>query len=491
MSVRVRYAPSPTGLQHIGSVRTALFNYFFARSQGGAFVLRVEDTDRERYREDALEDLFDTFAWLGVQWDEGPDVGGPHGPYKQSERRELYREHAELLVEKGFAYYAYDTPEELSAERDAAESGSKSYGYDRRFRDMDEAALAEYRERGIAPVIRFRGPLEGTTEFEDVVLGRIKKKNKDIIADPVLLKSDGYPTYHLANVIDDHYMDITHILRAQEWIPSASLHVLLYEAFGWEPPVFCHLPMVMGKDGQKLSKRHGATSALEFRRQGYLPGALMNYVSLLGWSYDDSREFFSREDLERVFSIEKINKAPAVFDYKKLDWFNGSYIRELEDAELEELLAPYLEEAGVVDDPPTAEQSRLLATAVPLVKERLKKLSDVTELLRFLFKEIENHDPESLIPKRGDATSAATYLEEAREVLNKHRDEDDEAIEEAFRARAEELGAKLGDLLTPVRVAVTGSRVSPPLFGSIRLVGFNTALERIDTAISTLRGSHG
>ncbi|NBB90226.1 MAG: glutamate--tRNA ligase, partial [Spirochaetes bacterium] len=302
MSVRVRYAPSPTGLQHIGGVRTALFNYFFARSAGGRFILRVEDTDQERYDERALRDIYETFEWLGIHWDEGPDVGGDFEPYVQSQREGLYRKHAGELIEKGFAYKAYETPEELEAMREA------SGGYDRRSRDLTEEQRAAYEAEGRKPVVRFKVPLEGDTTFEDVVLGKVKRKNKDIPADPVLLKSDGLPTYHLANVVDDHYMQITHILRAQEWVPSGSLHVLLYKAFGWEPPTYCHLPMVMGKDGQKLSKRHGATSAVEFRKQGYLPEAIINYVTLLGWAYDDSREFFTTADLEQLFSLEKINK---------------------------------------------------------------------------------------------------------------------------------------------------------------------------------------
>ena len=265
MSVRVRYAPSPTGLQHIGGVRTALFNYFFARSAGGRFILRIEDTDQERYDERALRDIYETFDWLGIHWDEGPDVGGDFEPYVQSEREGLYRKHAAELIEKGLAYKAYETPEELEAMREA------SGGYDRRSRDLSEEQRAAYEAEGRQPVVRFKVPLDGDTSFEDVVLGRVKRKNKDIPADPVLLKSDGLPTYHLANVVDDHYMQITHILRAQEWVPSGALHVLLYKAFGWEPPTYCHLPMVMGKDGQKLSKRHGATSAVEFRGRATSP----------------------------------------------------------------------------------------------------------------------------------------------------------------------------------------------------------------------------
>jgi glutamyl-tRNA synthetase len=480
MSVRVRYAPSPTGLQHIGGVRTALFNYFFARSSGGTFLLRIEDTDRERYDERALRDIYDTFSWLGIHWDEGPDVGGPHGPYVQSEREELYRRHAEELIEKGLAYRAYETPEELEAMREKG-------GYDRSSRDLTEEQRAAYEAEGRKPVIRFKVPLEGDTVFEDVVLGRVKRKNKDIPADPVLLKSDGLPTYHLANVVDDHYMQITHILRAQEWVPSGALHVLLYRAFGWQPPIYCHLPMVMGKDGQKLSKRHGATSAVEFRSQGYLPEAIINYVTLLGWAYDDSREFFSRQDLEQLFSLEKINKAPAVFDYKKLEWFNGVYMREKSDAELEELVLPYLSADGQVSDPPTEEELSILRGAMPLIKERMKMLSDAPDLVRFLYREVHDYDITQAIPKKHDAGQTLSLLEEAEKLLDGFDGRSDEENEERFRARAEEIDTKIGNLLMPLRVAVTGSRVSPPLFGSIRLVGAETTKQRVARAKELLR----
>lgn len=480
MSVRVRYAPSPTGLQHIGGVRTALFNYFFARSQGGRFILRVEDTDRERYDPKALTDIYETFDWLGIHWDEGPDVGGDYGPYVQSEREDLYRRHAEELLEKGLAYKAYETPEELEVMREKG-------GYDRSSRDLTEEQRAAYEAEGRKPVIRFKVPLEGDTVFEDVIIGRVKRKNKDIPADPVLLKSDGLPTYHLANVVDDHHMQITHILRAQEWVPSGSLHVLLYKAFGWEPPVYCHLPMVMGKDGQKLSKRHGATSAVEFRNQGYLPEAIINYVTLLGWAYDDSREFFTVRDLEQLFSIEKINKAPAVFDYKKLEWFNGVYIREKTDAELEELVLPFLKADGLVSDPATEEELSVLRGAMPLIKERLKTLSDAPDLVRFLYRGVHDYDVTQAIPKKHTAEQALDLLEEAEKLLEGFEEQSDEENENRFRSRAEELDTKIGNLLMPVRVAVTGSRVSPPLFGSIRLIGAETTKKRIERAKELLR----
>jgi glutamyl-tRNA synthetase len=477
MEVRVRYAPSPTGLQHIGGVRTALFNYLFARSHGGTFVLRIEDTDRERYSDEALQDIYDTFSWLGFRWDEGPDVGGPYAPYFQSGRVETYRRKAEELVERGYAYYAYDPPEEQSHGKE---------GYDRRGRYLSEEQIEQYKAQGVVPVIRFKGPLEGETAFEDLLLGRVKRKHKDIIPDPVLLKSDGYPTYHLANVVDDHEMQITHILRAQEWVSSAPLHVLLYQAFGWEPPTYCHLPMVLGKDGQKLSKRHGATSVIEFRRQGYLPEALINYLARLGWSYDESTELFTREELERLFRIERLNKSPGAFDYKKLEWFNGVYIREKSDAELRDLILPFLQEADLVSTPPTPEEQSILDGAMPLIKERLKLLSEAPDLMRFLLKDELEYDVNEAIPKKMDAQATLRMLREARILLQGAAQRSDEENEETFRARAEELEVKLGSLLMPLRVAITGSRVSPPLFGSIRLLGEEKSLERVDKVIQLL-----
>ncbi|MEX2444808.1 MAG: glutamate--tRNA ligase family protein [Alkalispirochaeta sp.] len=578
--VRVRYAPSPTGMQHIGGVRTALFNYFFARSQGGTFVLRVEDTDQTRFDPRALRDIYDTFEWLGIAADESPAVGGEHGPYVQSARIELYRNLADRLVEAGRAYWDYtsakrDHDTEAStdggdteasgdgeASGDASEAGSDgdasaagpagghgeradapsaSAGYTYEGRQLPAETIAEYQAAGVQPVLRLLVPAEGTSEFEDLVLGRIKRKHKDLPPDPILLKSDGFPTYHLANVIDDHLMGITHVLRAQEWVPSTPLHLLIYEAFGWEPPRFAHLPMVMGKDGSKLSKRHGATSLIEFRRQGYLPEAITNYISMLGWAYDDSREFFTRRELEELFSIEKINKAPAVFDYKKLDWYNGHYIRECDDERLVELLMPYIQEAGWAAAAPSessstgpaigtrqgasspdagsagvaagpnaigtregatapsdssspADRARL-AALLPLIKERLKTLADVTDLLRFVYEDVTQWSLDDLIPKKAGATDALQWLDAAAEVLKNQPlppagdEAAEEAHTEALRQAAEEQGTKLGNLMMPLRVAVTGSRVSPPLVGSIRELGMDEALRRIAGARAVLEAA--
>lgn len=491
MLVRVRYAPSPTGLQHIGGVRTALFNYFFARSSGGKWILRVEDTDRGRYSDESLQDLYDTFRWLGIHWDEGPDVGGPYAPYVQSQRVELYRRYAQQLVEEGKAYYCFCSEERLAALREEQKEAKKSQqGYDRRCRDLSPEEVrqktAEFRALGRNPVVRFKVPLSGTTRFNDLLLGTVKRDNRDISPDPVLLKADGFPTYHLANVIDDHLMQITHILRAQEWIPSGPLHVLLYQAFGWEPPVYCHLPMVMGKDGQKLSKRHGSTSLRDFIADGYLPEAIINYVTLVGWSYDDSREFFDTADLERLFSIEKINKAPGIFDYHKLDWFNGQYIRKLTPAEFIRRAVPFLQKAGLVHCPPTESENETVAALVPLVQERLKKFSELPQWVRFLFEPVSVEDPALLVPKKLTPEATRALFPPLMDFSKAFFSLTEADAQERVREIADANGCRLGDLLTPLRVALTGSLVSPPIFGVMRLLGAAVVLQRLQAAEALL-----
>ncbi|MCG8478095.1 MAG: glutamate--tRNA ligase family protein, partial [Spirochaetales bacterium] len=317
----------------------------------------------------------------------------------------------------------------------------------------------------------------------------------DLPPDPILLKSDGFPTYHLANVVDDHAMAITHVLRAQEWVPSTPLHLLIYAAFGWEPPRFAHLPMVMGKDGSKLSMRHGSTSVIDFRAAGYLAEATTNYVSMLGWSYDDSREFFSREELEELFSIEKINKAPAVFDYKKLDWYNGQYIRRYDEERLIALLVPYVRKAGWIDEAHAAAGRERLRSLLPLIRERLKVLSDVVPLLRFVYEDVREWPIDELIPKKATAAEALKWLDAAWAVLDGRAlpeggdEAGEEALNDAFRAAAEREGTKLGNLMMTLRVAVTGSKVSPPLIGSIRELGVETTARRVAGARAVLEAA--
>ena len=506
MEVRVRYAPSPTGLQHIGGVRTALFNYLFARSLNGKFILRLEDTDRARSDGSFVRNLYDTFAWLGFHWDEGPDTGGPSAPYIQSERFALYKKYAGELVEKEEAYYCFCTAERLEnvrGEREEARAkgdgsaASRESGYDRHCRAIPAEEARRRAAAGESCTVRLKIPLgvnggpSPVTVFTDQLLGDIEWKNEDINPDPVLLKSDGFPTYHLANIVDDHLMGITHILRAQEWLPSTPLHVILYRAFDWEHPVFCHLPMVMGQDGKKLSKRHGATSVDEFRRQGYLPEALINYVALLGASYEEGRDIYTLEELSRRFSLDKLNKAPAVFDYKKLEWYNGQYIRMKSDGELAALTLPYAVSAGLFGETgaaPNAEQKGVYTAAMPLIRERLVFLHEAPEKLRYLFSEPEVPAPEEFFPKKASLEATVKLLELGREMAAQMAACNDEEAEALVKIKAEKEAVKLGDLMMPLRVAVTGARVSPPLFGSLRLLGAEKCLARIDRALAKLEG---
>jgi glutamyl-tRNA synthetase len=496
MEIRDRYAPSPTGLQHIGGIRTALFNYLFARSQGGRFILRLEDTDRTRYDESFVRNLYDTFAWLGLSWDEGPDVGGPSAPYVQSERFGLYKNYAQELIDKGRAYYCFCSAERLDRLRSEQEAArSKNTGYDRHCRDLPAGEAAARAAAGEPCTIRLRIPLggkpgeEAATRCRDKLLGDIEWKNDDISPDPVLLKSDGFPTYHLANVVDDHLMGITHVLRAQEWLSSTPMHLILYESFGWEHPVFCHLPMVMGQDGKKLSKRHGATSIDEFRRQGYLPEALLNYVALLGASYEEGRDLYALGDLADRFSLDKLSKAPAIFDYKKLEWYNGQYIRMKSDEELAALTLPYGIAAGLFGPPltePAAEQRGAFVAAMPLIKERLTFLHEAAEKLRYLFSDPAVPAAQEFIPKKADLPRTIGLLKLGRDLIRPLCESGEEAAEALVKAAAEKADAKPGDLLMPLRVAVTGSRVSPPLFGSLRILGAERSLARVDAALRTL-----
>ena len=503
MQVKVRYAPSPTGFQHIGGVRTALFNYLFARSKGGKFVLRIEDTDRTRYSKEYEENLYDTLDWLGIEWDEGGVKGGPCAPYTQSQRFDLYKKYAQELVDKGYAYYCFCDSERLDRIRKIQTMNKMPPGYDRACRNLTPEEIKTKLNAGIPFVIRLKVPLEGSTKFKDALLGDIEWKNEDINPDQILLKSDGFPTYHLANIVDDHLMGITHVMRAQEWLPSTPMHVIMYNAFGWTPPEFCHLPMVMGNDGQKLSKRHGATSCNEFRNKGYLKEAIINYVAMLGCSYEDGRDMYSLSELERLFNVAHLNKAPAVFDYKKLEWFNGQYMREKTDEELFELTWPYIANSGLfekIDEEelkkagcrfenqtylkPTAEQKNILMRVMPLVKERLHLLNEITGMVQFLFEEPVIPQAEEIIPKKLDAETTKKVLQQAIKVMPKIENMDEHSAGELFRAEAEAMGIKMGDFMMPIRLTVTGSRISPPLVGSIQILGIEKAIKRIEKAIS-------
>jgi len=495
MEIQARYAPSPTGNQHIGGIRTALFNYLFARSMKGKFILRLEDTDRTRCDEKYVRNLYETFAWLRFHWDEGPDIGGPNAPYIQSERSGLYKKYAHELLEKKQAYYCFCSAERLDQIRKEREaSHSSESGYDRHCRGIAPDEAARRAAAGEAHTIRLKIPLgeNESTAFFDHILGNIEWKNGDINPDPVLLKSDGFPTYHLANVVDDHLMGITHVLRAQEWLPSTPLHVIMYKAFGWDHPEFCHLPLVVGLDGKKLAKRHGSTSIDEFRNQGCLPEALINYIALVGCSFEEGKDLYTLDELAARFSLEKLSKAPAIFDYKKLEWFNGHYIRAKSDAELADLSLPFAIEMGLfgnIGQEPDPAQKKLYVNAMPLVKERAVYLTELPGKIGYLFSEPAIPAKEEFIPKKADLNTAIELLKKGRSIVTSLAElPGDEEAENFVKSFAEKEALKLGDLLMPLRVAITGTRVSPPLFGSIRLLGSEKALARTDRALAALEG---
>jgi glutamyl-tRNA synthetase len=462
-----------------------LFNYLFARSKNGKFILRLEDTDRTRYDASYVENLYSVFKWLGFSWDEGPNIGGGFAPYIQSERTELYKKYADELLSKGKAYYCFCTSERLESVRKERElSHSPLTGYDRHCRDIADAAE---RAKTEPHTIRLKIPLGESTRFTDKLLGDIEWKNDDINPDPVLIKSDGFPTYHLANVVDDHLMQITHVLRAQEWLSSTPLHIIMYKAFGWEPPEFCHLPMVMGQDGKKLSKRHGATSIDEFIKNGYLPNALINYIALLGASYEEGTEIYTLDELVARFSLDKLNKAPAVFDYKKLEWYNAQYIRMLDDEELSRLAMPFAIEINLFgSENPTAEQKNIFLKAMSLVKERAVFINDIPQKLVYLFSMPPVPAAEEFIPKKSNLESTIKLLKMGREIIEDMAKTDNNGAEALVKEKAEKENVKLGDFLMPLRVAITGSRVSPPLFDSVILLGAKESASRVDTALSKL-----
>ena len=483
MAVRVRYAPSPTGIPHVGNIRTALFDWLFARHEGGAFIVRIEDTDQARYDERALDAILESLRWLGLDWDEGPDIGGPHEPYFQSQRLEHYQRYARQLIEAGHAYQCFCSPERLAEARTEQQKRKEPPRYDRRCRDLSDAGREA---EGGTPVVRFRTPLEGQTSFHDVVRGDIEFENVTI-DDFIILKSDGFPTAHLAHIVDDHLMEISHVLRGDEWVSSTPRQILLYQALGWEPPQFVHLSIILGPDKAKLSKRHGAVSVLDYRDQGYLPEAMFNFLGLLGWSLDDHSVVIDREQFVQHFSLERIGKNPAVFDLEKLTWMNGVYLRELPEERLADLIAERLES----DLPPSAprpidrETVRRLA---PLIRERIKRLDEIAGMTEGFFTDELPYGAPELLGKgfKKDAAGAQEALRQAKARIEALPAWEHEALEASLRSLAEDLGVKAGELFMLLRVAVTGRPVSPPLFESMEVLGRERCLRRLDEAAGRL-----
>lgn len=501
MTVRVRFAPSPTGFLHVGGLRTALFNWLFARKHNGVFVLRLEDTDQKRFTPGGVRAIMEGLLWLGLQWDEGPsrtelrkmqsnedwdgapDIGGPFGPYIQSQRLQVYQQAVDELIAKGMAYRCDCTAERLAQVRKEQMARKEQSRYDRHCRSKPPGEV----DPGKPHVVRLAAPLEGTTTVHDLIRGDITVDYSQI-DDFVILKSDGFPTYHLAAMVDDHAMQITHVLRGDEWLPSLPRHYLIYQSFGWETPVFAHLPVILNPSGKgKMSKRKAQSSGgkfeesvfvTEFREAGYLPEALRNFLAFVGWAPGSGieKEIMPIEEMIDLFSLEHVNPAPAAFPYDKLDWMNEQYIHALPTDDLAKRIYPFLIAAGVEVD------TERLLKITPEIRERITTLKDAVEATDFLFAETVSPDPKQLVGKGMTKESTLAILKQAENLISTFEPFEAEPLEHAFRAAAESAGMKPGTFFTPIRVAVTGKTVSPPLFASIAALGREKTIERLKQA---------
>ena len=478
MDIRTRYAPSPTGFMHVGNLRTALYEYLIAKSQGGKFVLRIEDTDQERYVEGAVDVIYNTLKVAGLNHDEGPDVGGDFGPYVQSERKNMYLPYAEQLIKEGKAYRCFCTKERLEKIQEENIGG----GYDRHCRDLPQEEIDRLLAEGVPFVIRQKMPVEGSTTFSDAVFGDITVENTEL-QDQILIKTDGYPTYNFANVIDDHTMGITHVVRGSEYLSSTPKYNLLYEAFGWEIPTYIHLPLIIGKneDGSvsKLSKRHGATGFEDLVADGYLPQAVINYIALLGWCPKDNQEIFTLKELENVFSVDGISKSPAVFDYDKLSWFNGEYIKAMTAEEFTSVAMPYYKEVFGTKEMPFEKFAEIL-------QKRVVKLTEIPEMIDF-FGNIPEYDKELFVNKKSKTNleNAPVVLQEAYERLKAMPQWTHDSIHDCLINMAQEKELKNGTVMWPVRIAAAGKTVTPG--GAVEILdilGREEALARLEAGLA-------
>jgi glutamyl-tRNA synthetase len=483
MTVRVRVAPSPTGDPHVGTAYMSLFNLAFARQQGGQFVLRVEDTDRARFRADSEQQVYDTLRWLGLDWDEGPDRGGPYSPYRQSERLETYKPHVDRLIADGHAYLCWCSGERLTAMREDQQRRKVPTGYDRMCLGMSEQERAELPGFSPAPVVRMLVPDEPPLSFVDLIRGEVHAPRPD---DQVILKGDGFPTYHLAVVVDDHLMGITHVVRGEEWISSTPKHLLLFDWLGWERPQFAHMPLLRNVDKSKISKRKNPAARLTwFQEQGYLPEALLNFLGLLGYSLPSGEEVFSFEEMSASFDWTRVNTVGPVFDLDKLGWLNGHYVRELSEQDFAARALPFLQGAGLIAKPASPAELEVLAGVVPLVQTRVAVLSELPDLVRFLFMPEEDFavDPAEAAKALGEA--ADPVLTAAADALAGVEDWTAETVQAAVDGALLEggLGMKRGKAYTPLRAAVCGATIAPPLPESIALLGRERAVGRLRAAV--------
>jgi glutamyl-tRNA synthetase len=487
-NIRVRFAPSPTGYLHVGGARTALFNYLFAKHTGGTFILRIEDTDRSRFVQGALEEINRSLEWLGLSWDEGPETGGNYGPYMQSQRLDLYNRKVDELLEKGMAYRCFCTPERLNEVRKCREKEKLATSYDRHCRGLSKQEEKALLDEGKSFVVRLKVPSDRNIVFNDMIRGSIEYKS-EVLDDLVLLKSDGFPTYHLANVVDDHEMKISHVLRGDEWIASTPRHVLLYEAFGWQPPVFAHMPVILDATGGKLSKRKGAASVMDYKNRGILPDALFNFLAFLGWAPGggDEREKMTRDEIIKIFSIENISPKAAVFDEKKLDWMNGRYLSE---ASVESLVAETIrlwEEKNLIAPGRDANDPYLCAV-IRLLKERSKRITEIVDNSVYFFKDPESYEEKAA--KKNFTPQAPQVLSALVDKLEAGNSFTKDDLERMFHDFAQENGIGLGDCVHPTRLAISGVSFGPGLFELMEVLGKETVVRRMKKAIDWIKGNN-
>jgi len=480
MTVRVRFAPAPTGHLHVGGARTALFNWLFARHCGGTFVLRIEDTDPERSKGEYLDSILDALAWLGLYWDEGPGAGGDYGPYMQSRRGDIYREHLDRLVAGGLTYPCYCTPEELEAGRARAKAEKRAYRYDGRCAELTRERISRYEADGRRPAVRFRMPADGALSFDDLIRGRVEVPAGEY-DDFIIARPDGAPTYNFVCALDDGTMAITHVIRGEDHITNTPKQIEMSRALEYSAPAYAHLPLLLGPDKSRLSKRHGATSVLEYQKEGYLCDALVNFLALLGWSYDDAREYFARDELIKYFGLERVRKSGAVFDIEKLKWMNGNYVRGLSPKGLFYKCRPWLAGAGYVPDDADEATAEYAASALALEQEKMKLLTEAPELVKPFFEEPDEYEEkaEKSVRKLDEPAKAFAELANRFDALEPF---DAGAIEDIARAYAEELGVGAGKVIHAVRAALSGRSWGPSLFSMAELLGRERCVRRLRTA---------
>lgn len=477
--IRVRSAPSPTGDPHVGTAYNALFNYAFAKANNGKFVLRIEDTDRERSNRRSEELIMSSLKWLGLQWDEGPDVGGPYGPYRQSERSEIYKAHTQKLVDAGYAYRCFCTKERLAELRKTQQAAKQNIGYDGHCRHLTAEKIQENLDKGLPFVVRLKLPDEGQTIVKDALRDDIVFENQ-MLQDLILLKADGFPTYHLANVVDDHLMKISHVIRAEEWISTTPLHVRLYEAFGWEPPTFVHLPLLRNLDKSKMSKRKNPVSITYYQRQGFLPEALLNFLALQGWSHPSGEDIFSVDEMIHHLSLERISLGGPVFDVKKLIRFNGIWIRNLGIPELTRRLT----ETSIQRQLKLMQNPEYIEKVVNLLSQRLRLLADFDTAAHFLFMGALPYTVRNMIPKGKNLNQTKKVIFKVMEVFGQQEDWSVSTMEETIRQFCEDVKWTTKEFFMLLRIIITGSKESPPLFETMEVLGKDECLARLQDAVA-------